>query len=249
MLAIINTAGSAVADTRIRRALDLAIDRKSLVASAFDGLATPIYTIAPPGTWGYGKDVFEAAYKRAEHDQDMSKAKELVKQAGAVAKKPIVVATPAGQPISIDQMSIIQQNAKAIGLDFRIKAVPPDQYGALFSDPKARRGINALLTIGYSHVPDPLAVYDDSLGATGIANYLGYANPVVAKLLAAAKAEKDATKRARIVVRIQSRFLRDLPYIPLLAPLTTVFERKGLSGAPLTYSYESTPWAAALRTK
>jgi peptide/nickel transport system substrate-binding protein len=246
-LAFINPAGSAAADARVRQALDLAVDRKALVAAAFNGLAIPAYTLTPPGTWGYERKTFSAAYAKAVRPQNLDKAKELVEQAGAVAKKPIVVATPAGQAISINQISIIQQNAKSIGLDLQIKALPPEQYGALFSDPSARAGINALITIGYDHAPDPLAYYDDALGPTGIANFTGYSNPAVTKLLAQAKAERSTAKRAALVVKIQQHYLKDLPAITLLSPLTTVFERKGLTGAPLTYSYQSTAWTTALR--
>jgi ABC-type transport system substrate-binding protein len=98
----------------------------------------------------------------------------------------------------------------------------------------------------YDHVQDPLLDYDDALNPRGIANYAGYANPAVIGLLAKAKAESDPVKRAEIVVQIQDQYLKDLPSIPLLAPYTTVFQRSGLTGAPLTYTYQGTAWATML---
>lgn len=246
LLAFINAKGSGAEDPRVRQALNLAVDRQGLVSSVYQGLAAPAYTLAPPGTWGYAKDAFSAAYQRATKPQDLAAAKQLVAAAGPAAKRPIVIATPAGQPLSIDQISIIQQNAQAIGLKVHIKTIPPEQYGALFSDPSSRKGINALLTIGYDHVQDPLLNYDNALAPRGISNYGAYANPTVIGLLAQAKAQPDPAKRAALILRIQDQFLKDLPAIPLLAPYTTVYQRNGLTGAPLTYTYQGTAWTTQL---
>jgi peptide/nickel transport system substrate-binding protein len=248
-LAFINTKGSAAESTKVRQALNLAIDRDALIAAGWNDLATPAYTLAPSGFWGYARDVFEPAYDKAAKPRDVEAAKSLVAEAGAIAKQPIIAATPAGQPLSIDQMSIVQQNAREIGLDFRIKTVPPEQYGALFSDPKAREGYTLLMTIGYTHTRNPLIIYDDVLGPNGLTNLAGYNNPKVNDLLARAKAETDDQERAKLTVQVQDLFLEDLPFLPMVAPNTTLFQGDGVTGAPVTFTYVNSPWAAMVGGK
>ncbi len=246
LLAFINPQGTAAADPRVRQALNLAIDRGALVQSVFNGMAAPAYSLAPQGTWGYAQNVFRAAYDQIPAQRNLAEAKRLVKAAGAVARKPITIATPAGQPLSTDQIAIIQQDAQQIGLTVRIDAIPAEQYGALFSSPQARKDITALLTIGYNHVQDPLADYEDSLSPSGIANYDRYDNPAIDKLIAQAQATADPTARANLVVQIQNQFLKDLPDLPILSPYTTLYQSSRITGAPITYTYENTAWAARL---
>ena len=84
------------------------------------------------------------------------------------------------------------------------------------------------------------------MGPGALFNYGGYTNDEVADLLTRAKAETDPTTRAKLVVEIQDIFVRDLPWIPLVAPSVRVFENNQLTGAPKSFVYLNYPWAADL---
>src|SRR6516225_3401351 len=74
-------------DPRVRRALSLALDRQAIVNSVYQGAALMPRWLSNPGTFGYGKPVFAAAYNSSPVlTHNVAEAKKLVKQAGATGK-------------------------------------------------------------------------------------------------------------------------------------------------------------------
>ena len=75
---VISNLKGALGDVRVRQALSLAIDRKAYIQNVYHGDAQLPRTLANPGTWGYGRDVFQADWDaRPEPAQDVAKAKAL----------------------------------------------------------------------------------------------------------------------------------------------------------------------------
>ena len=69
-------AAKAMADPRVRQAINLAINRPQLVQSVYEGYATPTDEMAAPGTPGYSSDVAN------EYSYNPTKAKALLAAAG-----------------------------------------------------------------------------------------------------------------------------------------------------------------------
>ncbi len=129
----------------------------------------------PPTIYSFGMDLLTTGYRALPPAQSAQyeKAAALVKQAGADAQKPVVMAVPA--VFSQQQFgNVIADAAKRIGLNFTLKVIPTDQYTNYLSDPKTRAGIDILYTDFWSNIPDPL----DWLGITalkgGSFNLYGY---------------------------------------------------------------------------
>src|SRR4051794_35542873 len=81
---VISSLKGPLGDVRVRQALSLAIDRKAYIQSVYHGSAQMPRTLANPGTWGYGRPVFQADWNRLpDPAQDLAKAKGLMQQAGA----------------------------------------------------------------------------------------------------------------------------------------------------------------------
>lgn len=237
----------AIANPLVRRALFMAVDRKGLIQAAEQGAGTPGFADAAPGYWSYDRAAFQAAYNKiAKAAQNAGEASKLVKQAGAVAKQPIVLAIPSGSQEVADVGQVVQQSAAKAGLHVVIHVVPNDQYGAVFTDPAARKGDDLLFTINYDQVPDPLALYDDIAQPTGISNFNGYDNPKVIALLNRAGATTNLSTRAQLVIKAQSMVMQDLPWIPLDFRPATTFVRKGICGVPLDFSSMTSLWAASV---
>ncbi len=245
-LIVVGTKG-AIANPVVRRALYMSIDRTGLITAAEAGAGTPGYADASPGYFSYAASQYTAAYQSLEKaGEDRATAKKLAAQAGATAKQPIVLAIPAGTQEVADVGQVVQQSANAAGLNVRLKTVPLDQYGALFSDPATRKGDDLIFTINYDQDPDPLAVYDDIAQPAGISNFNQYDNPKVVQLLDQARGATDPTQRASLVIQAQSIIMQDLPWIPLDFRPNTTFVRSGICGVPLDFSTMASPWATSV---
>ena len=71
----------------VRRALSLALNRQGIISSVYNGAALMPRWLSNPGTFGYGKAVFDKAYNRAPVlSQNIAAARKLVRQAGDVGK-------------------------------------------------------------------------------------------------------------------------------------------------------------------
>src|SRR5215469_6915446 len=84
---IVSSFKGALGDVRVRQALSLALNREGIVNSVYRGAALMPRWLSNPGTFGYGKSVFTAAYDSSPVlTQNISEAKKLVQQAGATGK-------------------------------------------------------------------------------------------------------------------------------------------------------------------
>jgi peptide/nickel transport system substrate-binding protein len=235
-----------LADVRVRQALSLAIDRKAIAQTLFGGAADPLYAVTGPGLWPASThDIYKAAYDKLVVTPDLAKAKDLVTQAGATGKT-VSIAYPAGVDVVANLATVLQQTGNSIGLSMKIVAVPPDQYGALFIDAKARGAYDSFFTLNYMEFPEPATMYSSYTTPEGFQNYGGYANATVTDLLHQAQGTPDDAARARLVVQAQDQVAKDLPWIPIVAPRATLFQGTGLTGAPISFSFFSSPWVAAV---
>ena len=245
-LIVVGTKG-AIANRLVRHALDVSIDRAALIKIAESGVGTPGYADVSPGYFSYERSQYAAAYAAFQKaGSDAAMAKTLVAKAGADAKKPIVLAIPSGVQEIADVGQVVQQSANAAGLHVTLKTVPLDQYGALFSDPSARKGADLIFTINYDQDPDPLAVYSDIALPHGISNFTGYDNKTVVRLLTQARMTTNLAKRAKLVIAAQKLVMNDLPWIPLAFRPNTTFVRNGVCGVTLDFSAMTSPWAASV---
>ena len=240
-LAAINKDG-AMGDEKIRQALSLAIDRSALTKVVFQGAGIPAPTIAGPDMWGYGKDEFSAAYKKFDVKPDLEKAKKLVEEAGS-PKTPIVLAVQGSSAVHEQTASVIQAAGQAIGLNVQTKVIPVEQFGNLYFDPTARKGLDGFFTTNYGDFADPLGVYS-FFESTNSHDYIQWngADGQIAKALQTT----DDAERAKLVVDIQEKVTQGLPWIPLAYEPTTMIQNKRISGAVPSFAYLYSPWAVAI---
>lgn len=250
ILCVIGTKG-AIANQDVRQALSLSINRSELISAVDYGVGAPAYTYADPGYFTYQKSAFESAYdkiaKAYSNSADaLAKAKKLVKEAGAVAKEPIVLAVQGGSTDAANEAEVVEQSADAVGLNFQLKVVTDAQYGALFSDPAARKGFDLIESSNYDGDPDALALYDDIALPNAISNFDSYDDPAVVKLLTEANATPNTTQRAKLVIKAQALIMQDMPWIPLTFVPDTAFVKKGICGVTLDFAQMYGPWAASV---
>ncbi|HEV7771932.1 MAG TPA: ABC transporter substrate-binding protein [Conexibacter sp.] len=237
-----------IADPRVREALSFAIDRAALARNVYGGRATPMRTIATSSVWGSSpaRAIYQKAYDALPPaTQDLARAKQLIEQAGRPSK-PLVLAIAAGDQPSLQMATFVQADAKQIGLPITIRQLQPTDYSNVFYIPSARRGLDMIWTSGWWEGPDPLALMPALTDPDGTYNWIKYDNPKVTQLLTKAQSTLDESASAKAFVQAQAIYSPDVPTIPLLDQNELLYLNKGLTGAPASFSYLFSPWAAHL---
>jgi peptide/nickel transport system substrate-binding protein len=212
----LNNARPPFDDKRVRQALSYAIDKAGILASAFGEHAQASKSPAPSTLWTYSEDVFKSAYDELPgYEQDLAKAKELIKQAGADgASAEILVSTPVDEEVAL----AIQDAGSEIGLDLKPRKLPYAQKTALEYADGEKKYDATLLTWG-SDFPDPIGnLYFPFNSANVVTNVVTYKNAEVDKLLAQARGELDEAARADLLTQVQQQVVEDQPWVVYAAP-------------------------------
>ncbi len=236
-----NVTSGPLSDKLVRQVLSLAIDREALAQKVWAGAAQPLFAVAGPGLFGPNKDAYQPAYDKLVTATDVDKAKTLVTEAKAGGTA-IRLAYPSELDYGTTIATYVQQVGNQIGLKVELVGQPSAQYGNLFVDAGARAKVDAFLTVNYVEFPSPAAMIQSYATRDGFQNYEGYDNPHLDALIDQAYAATDPAQQAASVSQAQAILAEDLPWIPLLNPNQTLFLANGITGAPLTFSFMSSPW-------
>ena len=203
--------GSPWTDIRLRKALNLAIDRDAVVG-LMSGLAKPAKGQVDPSSPWFGKPTFELKY-------DLAAAKKLVEEAGYSKDKPlkttfIIAQGGTGQMLSLPMNEFLQQSFKEIGIDIDFKVV---ELETLYSHWRkgAADEMNAGITannIAYV-TSDPLYAivrffHSGQVAPTGV-NWGGYKNPKVDALIDEAKQTFDSAKQDALLAQAHALIVDD----------------------------------------
>ncbi|OFI39119.1 hypothetical protein BIU82_15890 [Arthrobacter sp. SW1] len=230
------------ANPKVREALSLAIDRNALAKVVFQDAAIPAPTLVGPDYWGYEKDAFAKAHAGFSAAPDFEKAKKILAEAGPQDGK-IVLGVQGSSAVHEQTANVFQAAGTAIGLKVETKVIPVEQFGNLYFDPAARKGIDGFFTTYYGNFADPLDVYQIfRTGAHG--DYIGW-NDADAQLNKAV-GTTDKAERAKLTIEAQKLITEGNPRIPLAYEPNTLVQSKRISGATASFAYLYYPWAATI---
>ncbi len=243
---VVSATKGPMADARVRQALSYALDRKGIISTLWHGAGLLPHALEAQGTWGSAQEVFQAGYDALPPlEQDLAKAKELIKAAGVEGQK-VVIGTSSGSNSINAEALAYRTAAESIGLKVEFKDVSPDNFINFFIDPAAWGSVDMFPTTNYGDYADPSALYKTMALEGGSQDFSGWSDPAVTAALDAARAEPDAAKRAQHVVDAQKIITEQMVWIPTASPNTVLVMHKGLTGAPATFSYMFGPWAVYL---
>lgn len=246
---IVSSFDGALGDVRVRQALSMALDRQGIIDTVYKGSALMPKAFTGPGTWGYGRGVFEQAWNDLpDLEQNIEAAKQLVDQAGATGET-ITLGMSSELANMATTASAYQAAAEAIGLHSKLKSVSAQNFINFFIDPKYREDVDGFFTINYGDYADPAALLASFVLPEGSQNYSGYENAEVTRLLEAARTEADPDQRARDVAEAQAMVMQDLPWIPNALPNSELITSSNLTGATASFAYMFAPWANELGGK
>jgi ABC-type transport system substrate-binding protein len=103
-------------DVRVRKAVQMAIDRKAILGAIMDGRGTLVHGIIPPGLIGYNPDVREIPY-------DPAAAKALLAEAGYPDGFEMTITQTANSPETLARNELFQAMLAEIGVKVTINQV------------------------------------------------------------------------------------------------------------------------------
>ena len=199
-------------DPRVRQAIALTLDRQAIIKSLFNSLAdigndSPFAPVFP--------STDTAIPQRA---QDIAKAKALLKAAGHGSGFSTVMYANDVQEIP-QYAQIVQQAAKAIGVNITVHAQPSSAYygKATFGNSNWLDATMSLVDYGHRGVPNvfltaPLQTISAKTG-TGSWNAAHFNNSAYDKLSAQYIAAVDLASQRRVAGQIQALLLNETPII------------------------------------
>ncbi len=245
-----------LSDVRVRRAILMSIDRKSISDTLFAGKQPVADSDVNPLDAMYSKAARHYAY-------DPAAAKKLLGEAGFGELKNGVRQNAKGERLSIElafasgnrvleQLSqVMQSQLKQVGIDLRLKAAP----ARIYFDALTKRDFSGLAM--YSWVSSPESVPRTTLHSKEIPtkengrsgqNYPGYSNPQMDKALDSAERELDEGKRREYFAIIQRLYTEDLPVLPMYFRVDSFVIPKKLKGVvPTGHQFSSTLWIETWR--
>jgi peptide/nickel transport system substrate-binding protein len=205
-------------DPRVRRALMMAVDRKTLIEGAVSGFGTPIGSHYTPNDPGY-RDL------SAEVPYDPAGAKALLAEAGFPDGFEISIRTPQ-MPYATRSSEILQAFFAEIGVTLRIV---PTEFPAVWVD-QVLKGHDFDMTIVAHAEPLDIGIYARP------DYYFGYGNPDFAKVIRVAERTVDDKARLALYGTAQEMLGRDLPALYLF-----VMPKLGLWNADLQGLWRNEP--------
>lgn len=225
-------------DQRIRKALNLAIDRSSLINSVYYNSGIEAKSILPPASWAYGDDSSFIRY-------DLNYAKGLLREAGVKQGLTLTMWVPLDNnsynPSPKKSAEIIQNDYEKLGIKLNI--ITSD---VLSKNELENNEIDLILT-GWnanSSDPDPmmrpLLSCDAKQAGFGAANWC---NEEFDSLLNLAKEINQPRYRLNLYRQIQNLLSEELPVIPLAHGVKYQANQTSLKGFTLspfnTYSFHN----------
>jgi peptide/nickel transport system substrate-binding protein len=207
--------GSPWNDIRVRKAANLAIDRKG-VLELLGGYAVEATGHVVKGDPWYGSPSFEIK-------TDVEAAKKLLAEAGLGPDKPVKIkmlisASGSGQMLPLQMNEYMQQNLKAVGIDVDFEVVEwqalLDLWRAGGKSPqiKGAHGVNISYTTQDPYSAFTRLMRSDLAAPTGV-NFGYYNDPEMDKLLNEAQLTFDAKARDEVLSKVHAKMVDDALFL------------------------------------
>lgn len=203
--------GSPWTDIRLRKALNLAVDRDGIVA-LLNGLAKPAVGQVDPASPWFGHPKFKIKY-------DLAEAKRLVKEAGYSPEKPlkttfVIAQGGTGQMLSLPMNEFLQQSFKEIGIDVDFKVVELEALYTYWRKGAKDESMAGVTSNNIAYVTsDPLYAiirffHSGQVAPVGV-NWGYYSNPKVDAIIDEAKQTFDPKKQDELMAQAHEMIVDD----------------------------------------
>ncbi|MGH2560207.1 MAG: ABC transporter substrate-binding protein [Thermomicrobiales bacterium] len=200
----LNVKDGPFSDGRVRRALDMAMDRQDMIEKARFG-AAELTGFIPTGygEWSLPADQLPAWYA----ERDVEGAKQLLADAGYADGFSFGI--KCSRPEHVAMALVAKENWKELGIEAEVVQM---EYGAYFADNTARNF--ETIVVGNTFNPDPNDYLWGWYHTEGSQNAFGYSNPDLDTQLDAARVTTDPEQLKQQLAQIQQELWDDgAPYL------------------------------------
>ncbi len=202
-----NTQQKPFDDVRVRKALNMAINKKAIIDAVFQGAGQVAINPIPPTMWSYNKEVKDDPY-------DPDAAKKLLEEAGVKDLKMNVWAMPVSRPY----MPNARRTAELIQADFAKVGVTVNivsyDWGEYLKRASAVDHDGAVIVgwTGDNGDPDNFLGVLLSCASVGSNNRAEWCNKDFDALINKAKTVSDQAERAKLYEQAQVVFKKEAPW-------------------------------------
>lgn len=219
---LLNAAGGPMSDARVRRAISLAVDRKSLIAEVLDGHGTPLLGIVSPVHFGAGETAGDI------HDPDL--ARNLLADAGYGDGLLLEVDCPTRLPDEAEVLTAtLSGQLAAVGISLTVHR---HEEREAYAHMVRRKEIHDLCVFDSSPMSTFRVLYEKIDARVAGSWWQGYRNNKVEALLDSARAEPDGVARAAIYASAYAELQADPAWLTLYNPTRVI----GLAGMDRSFT-------------
>lgn len=209
----------------VRRAINLAIDKKALVQAVYQGAGEVARNPIPPAMWSYHAAI-------VDYPHDPAQARALLQKAGVAPGTELALwALPVQRPYNPNGQQaaeLIQADLAKIGLKTRIVKYEWAEYLK-----RAKAGESEIGMFGWTGDngdPDNFMANLLSCAAVGGSNYGQWCDAEYDGLVTRAKRTVAQAERARLYQQAQEVFHREAPWVPLAHSVVVQPMRRNVEG-------------------
>ncbi|WP_428483402.1 ABC transporter substrate-binding protein [Rhodopila sp.] len=203
----------------VRQAMNYLLPRDEIVKTVYYDLATKQTACVPQG---YPM----VDYSFFDYDENVDKAKDLLKQAGLAAGFKTTISYDAGNPVQEPIALIFQTSLRRVGIEAVLDKLP----AGVFYENVSRRQKPVIFYLDSPWTPDPgysTALYFSS---KSFVDYSNYSNPDVDKLIQEGMQTLDDPRRKVIYTQVQKTVMNDAPWGFVVYPKYALGRKKNLKG-------------------
>jgi peptide/nickel transport system substrate-binding protein len=194
-------------DVRVRKAIDLALDRDAFIESVWGGEAK----YSGPVPWPHERWALPQNELRRAYPYDPGRARALLEEAGFADGFTVTMTLPRGDSAAVFDLdkaaSVIAHDLSKVGIDIKLDEMEPGSFTANRLLPGNFE--MALFASPPFDEPDrPLAFYH-SRGVSGVGNWNDYSDTEIDALIDAQSTELDETKRQQIIHKVQRLIINE----------------------------------------
>ncbi len=207
-------------NVHVRRAINLALDRRAWVQMRLGGAV--ISSAMPPrpvGLWGLSAPELATLPGYRDPARDKADARRLLAEAGFGPGKPLrAELATRSWALQVDLAAFVQDQLRQTGVETTLKQME----SAVWYPALARRDYTLGANLTAVGIEDPDALFSEQYKCGSVRNSTDYCNPEVDRLIDLQSQELDPKKRLALVLQIQRRLEEDVAK-PMLGWRTAYF--------------------------
>jgi peptide/nickel transport system substrate-binding protein len=206
---IINRENPPFNNLELRKAMALALDRKSFIDIILQGQGDQGGALLPPpdGVWGLPPDMLKTIPGYGDVKKDREQARAIMTKLGYSADKPLKIKVSTRNLATYrDPAVVLIDQLKTIYIDAELEPVESSAWFAKV----ARNDYTVGLNLTGNGIDDPDQAFYENFGCGSERNYTHYCNKDIEKLFDAQSVETDVAKRKKLVWDIDKKLQEDV---------------------------------------